>query len=105
MILVYVDYIMVVSKNTSTSVDYLANVYFLKEGSMVTHKQYIGTNIKKVQNENGSVMLSTHSADYCKADIANLDKNLNEDGKRLSQYDYGRRPYLPSFHPEIDTSA
>ena len=38
MIFVYADDIVVVSKDTSTSIDYLANIYFLKEGSMVTHK-------------------------------------------------------------------
>ena len=30
---------------------------------------------------------------------------MTDDGKSLSQYEDGRRPYPSSFHPEIDTSA
>jgi len=50
-------------------------------------------------------MWATHSGDYCKAAIANLEKTLPADGKSLSQYGDGKRPYPSSFHPEIDTSA
>ena len=50
-------------------------------------------------------MWETHSRDYCKAYIANLKKTLTADGKNLSQYRNGRRPYLSGYHPEIDTYA
>ena len=49
-------------------------------------------------------MWETHSANYYKAAISNLDKNLNAYGNSLSQYDNGRNPYLPIVHPEVYTS-
>ena len=48
-------------------------------------------------------MFAAHSVEYCKADISNLENNLNEDSKHLLQYSIVRHPYPPSFHPEIDT--
>ena len=59
---------------------------------MVTTDRYLGNSIEKVQTENGSVMCAMHIADYCKVDIANLEKNLNADGRHLSQYVNGRCP-------------
>ena len=44
MILVYVDDILVVSKDTSTAIDYLANIYVLKEESIGTPYCYLGAN-------------------------------------------------------------
>ena len=61
--------------------------------------RYLGANIEKAQNENDSVMWATHSADYCKADIANMYKTQNTYGKLLSQYGGVRCPYPPIFHP------
>ena len=59
---------------------------------MVTTYWYLGNSIEKVQTENGSVMCATHITDYCKVDIANMEKNLNADGRNLSQYVNGRCP-------------
>ena len=67
--------------------------------------RYLGANIEKVQTQESAVLWETHSGYYCKSEIANLDKTLTADGKILSQYRDGRRPYLSIFHPEIDTSA
>ena len=50
-------------------------------------------------------MCSTHSGDYCKAEIANLEKNLKDDGKILLYYGDGKCPYPSSFPPEVDTFA
>ena len=68
-ILVCVDYTMVLSKDTSIVINYLSNIYVLKEGIMGPSDQYLGANSKNVQTSNGSVMWVTHSADYCKAAI------------------------------------
>ena len=50
-------------------------------------------------------MWGTHRGDYFKSEIANLEKTLTDDRKILLQYGDVRRPYLSSFHPEIDTSS
>ena len=49
-------------------------------------------------------MWATHRGDYCEAVIANMENTLTDDGKILSHYGDGMRPYPSSFHPEIDTS-
>ena len=50
-------------------------------------------------------MCAIHSGDYFKSEIANMEKTLTADGKILFHYGDGRRPYLYSFHPDIDTST
>ena len=105
MTLVYVDGIMVVSKDTSTAIDYLANIHVLREGIIGPPDWYLGTNIDRVKNANGRIMEAMNSVDYCKVAIANMEKTVNAYGKDLSQYGDGRIPYPPIFHPEIDTST
>ena len=83
---------MVVSKDTSSDIYYLAKFYVLKEGSMGPPYWYLRDNIEKVQNSNGSVMWAMNSADYFKGDIANVENILNTYVKRLSQYGNVRRP-------------
>ena len=59
---------------------------------MVPTVRYLGDSIEKVQTENGSVMCEMHIVDYCKVDIANLEKNLNIYRRNLSQYGNVRCP-------------
>ena len=75
MILIYVDDILVLLKETSTAIDYFSNIYILKEWCMEPTNRYLGANTKKVQTANGR--------DYWKEAIVNMEKNLNADGKRL----------------------
>ena len=76
----------------------LESIYVMKQGSMGPPEQCLGA-------QDGKVMWATHSRDCCKAEIANLEKTLTADGKSLSQYRDGMRPYPSSFRPCIDTSA
>ena len=105
MVLVYVDYIQCIHKDMSVVIDALASIYVMKQGSMGLTDRYLGENNEKLQTQNSKVMWDTHSGDYSKAAIANLEKTLTAYERILSQYGYGRRPYLSSFHPQIDTSA
>ena len=91
MIIIYVNCVRIVSKDTSTSVNCLEK-YVLKEGIMIPTVRYLGDSIEKVQTENGSVMCEMHIVDYCKVDIANLEKNLNIYRRNLSQYGNVRCP-------------
>ena len=65
----------------------------------------MGENINQVQTQYSKVMWVTHSRDYCKAEMTNLENTLMDNGKRLSQYRDGRRPYPSIFHQDIDTST
>jgi len=103
MVLVYVDDILCsIHKETSVVIDTLASIYVIKKGSIGPPHHFLGKKIEKVQTQ---VVVkgiwATHSGDYCKAAITNLEKTLTADGKSLSQYGDGKCPYLSSFHPEI----
>ena len=50
MIIIYVDDILVVLKETSTDIDYLTKKYALKEGSMGPPNQHLVSNIDKGSN-------------------------------------------------------
>ena len=41
----------------------------------------LGSNIDKVQTQDGKDMWATHRGDYCEAVIANMEKTLTDDGK------------------------
>ena len=56
MVIIYVDDILVVLKDISIAINYLAKKYVLKEGRMGPTKRYIFANTWKIQTVNGSVM-------------------------------------------------
>ena len=99
MVLVYVDYILCIHKDTSVVIYALVIICVMKQGSMVPPYRYLGANIDKVQTQYGKFIWATHSGDYCKAEIANIEKTLTDNGKSLFQDGYGMHPYLPSVHP------
>ena len=89
----------------SVVIDALEIIYVMEHGNTGQIDYYLGANIEKVKTQDSKVMWETHSGDYWKASIANLEKIMTDDGKSLLQYGDGRRPYPSNFHPEIDTSA
>ena len=56
MVIIYVDDILVVLKDISIAINYLAQKYVLKEGRMGPTKRYIFANTWKIQTVNGSVL-------------------------------------------------
>ena len=105
MVLVYDDDILCTHKDKLVVIDSLTSIYMMKQGIMGPPYHYLGSNIKKVQTQEGKDLWATHRGDYCEAVIANMENTLTDDGKILSHYGDGMRPYPSSFHPEIDTSA
>ena len=82
-VLVYIDDILCIHKDTLVVIDALVSIYIMKEVRMGPPDRYLGSNTKKMQTQDGKVMWATHSRDYCKAVIANTEKTLMDDGKRL----------------------
>ena len=60
-------------------IDALASIYVIKKGSMGPRERYLVANIDKVQMRDGKVLWATHSREYCKAEIANMEKTLTAD--------------------------
>ena len=67
MVLVYVDDILCIYKDTLVVIYALVSIYFMKQGSMGPPDRYLGENVRKVQTQDGKFMWDIHSGDYCKA--------------------------------------
>ena len=93
MVLLYFYDILCNQKEKSGVIDALGRIYVMETGIMGTPDCYLGANTKKVKTQNGNVLWETHSRDYCKAEIENLEKTLAADGKSLLQYGDVRNPY------------
>ena len=69
MVLVYIDAILCINKDTSVVIDYMASIYVMKQGSMGPSDRYLGANIENLQTQYGKVMWAIHRRDYCKVVI------------------------------------
>ena len=98
MVLVYIDDILCIYKDLLVVIDAQESIYVMKQVSM-------GQTDGWFRAKDGKFIWETHSRNYCKAEISKLEKTLTSDGKILSQYRDGMRPYLSSFRPYIDTSV
>ena len=64
MVLVYVDDILCIHKDTSVVIDDLESIYFMKQGRMGPPNRYLGANIEKMQTQYGKVMWANHIRYY-----------------------------------------
>ena len=104
MVLLYVDDILCIHKDILVVIDTLESIYVTEQGSIRPPECYLGENTDKVKMQNIKVLWDTHSVDYCKAVIANLEKTPTYVWKILSQYGDGMHQYPSILHPEIETS-
>ena len=81
MVLVYDDDILCTHKDKLVVIDSLTSIYIMKQGIMGPPYHYLGSNIDKVQTQEGKDLWATHRGDYCEAVIANMEKTLTDDGK------------------------
>ena len=65
MVLVYVDDILCIHKDTSVIIDALESIYVMKQRSMGPLDRYLEANIENMKVQDGKVMWATHSRDYC----------------------------------------
>ena len=92
-VLVYGDDILCTHKDALVVIDALTSIYVMEQGSMGPPERYLGSNIEKVQTQDGKVMWANHSGDYCKSAIVYMEKTLAADEKTLSQYGGSRNSY------------
>jgi hypothetical protein len=83
MVLVYVDDIMVLSHDTKQTMDAIANLYRLKEGSVGEPTQYLGANVGKYQLPDGRKCWSLTGREYVKNAIKNVEGVLEKEGMKL----------------------
>jgi hypothetical protein len=83
MVLVYVDDIMVLSHDTKSMMDAIANLFKLKEGSVSEPTQYLGANVGKYQLPDGHECWSMTGRDYVKNALKNVQAILAKEGMKL----------------------
>ena len=65
-------------------------------------ERYLGTNIEKIQLEDGHAVWSMICVDYLIGTIQNLDKLFKEDMSILKYFGDDRSPCTSSYRSEID---
>lgn len=74
MILVYVDDILHISHDTRPAINALMKLYLIRKESMGPPNRYLGTNIDRIQTEDGQVMWSTTCVDCCVVELLEMLK-------------------------------
>jgi hypothetical protein len=95
MVLVYVDDIMVVSQDPKNTMDAIADLYRLKEGSVGEPTTYLRANVTKYQLPDGKECCAMSGRDYVKNTIKTVGMKLR------SKADH---PMAEGNHPEVDVS-
>ena len=75
--------IMVLSHDTEPTMDAIANLYQLKEGSVGEPTQYLGANVGKYQLPDGCKCWSMTGHDYVKNAVKNVKATLQKEGMKL----------------------
>jgi hypothetical protein len=77
MILVYVDDILCISKDTQRIMNHISKIYRLKEGSVKAPDRYLGANIGLWTMEGGRRAWSMSAKSYIKSAVSNLESNMD----------------------------
>ena len=106
-ILVYVDNILIIDKNSGQFMDLLKDTYTVKPSSIGEPKIYLGADINKVYYSDNPYAWSMGSQSYVKEAIRNIKKHLSHNNlkfnKKLSDPNYSSR--APFDHKsELDIS-
>jgi hypothetical protein len=102
MVLVYVDDTLCVSHEPKVTMEEIAKIYRIKEGSLGPPERYLGADISKYQLPNGKEAWAMSARSYVKAAVKNIESILDKEGLKLrAKTD---RPMVLSYRPEVDTS-
>ena len=98
--LVYVDNVLHIARDPKKDMDRMNSIYQLKDGVGPTDR-YLGDSVGKFQLHDGSVAWEITCVDYTKGAIEKFMKTLQVSGTALNNFGYGKRPYPPSYRPEL----
>ena len=110
-IMVYVDDILIISKNTKRYMAQIQEDFTLKPSSIGTPKSYLGADINKVYHSDGTSSWTMGSETYVKKVIANIKKRLESEGLRFNKKLSDPAVSAPqpfssvNYRPELDTSV
>jgi hypothetical protein len=105
MVLVYVDDILIFSRNPKQVMDDLGKLYEMKPESVREPELYLGANIEKVQLPDGRSEWAMTSRTYVKNAIKTVENLLAEDGEETRMKFAARNPFPSGYRPELDATA
>ena len=79
-VLIYVDDVLAISHEPNVIMNALTKIYWRREPPKAP-KRYLGPNIGEYEFADGGKAWYQSSDDYIKADVKNVDKELEDDGQ------------------------
>jgi hypothetical protein len=105
MIVVYVDNILVFSKDLRTIMNQLGELYELKPESVKEPDVYLGANIEKFQLRDGCTVWGMLSKTYVKNSVKVVEALLREDDPDAKLKSTAKNPFPSGYKPELDVTA
>jgi hypothetical protein len=104
MILVYVDDILCISKETTPIMKRIASMYRLKDESIGKPERYLGANIGTWSLGDGRNVWSMSASSYIKSAVANIETELTNQSPHKILRSKAYRPMRSGYRPEIDVT-
>ena len=104
MILVYVDDILIFSKDPRTIMNQLGEFYELKPESVKEPDLYLGANIEKIQVKDGRTVYGMSSRTYVKNSVKVVEALLREDDPDAKLKSTAKNPFPSGYKPELDVT-
>jgi hypothetical protein len=101
-VLCYVDDILVISHNPKETMDYLSDIYTLKEGSVKEPDLYLGNQVKKWDLDGERTCWAMSSDLYVKRAVSEVEKELGNVGECLHLPTRTTTPMSAGYRPEVD---
>ena len=100
---VYADDVIDIHHDPEEDMKIVSTFYRLNDGAG-SSERCLGTNIEKVQLDNGREVWSMTCVDYLQGAVKNVNEMITEEGNALKMMVDGHIPYPSSYRPEIDVS-
>jgi hypothetical protein len=104
MILVYIDDILCISKDTQRIMNHILKIHRLKEGSIKAPDRYLGANIGLWTMEGGRRAWSMSAKSYIKSAVSNLESKMDRMTIANILPSKSYQPFKTGYRPEIDVS-
>lgn len=102
-ILCYVDDILAISDDPHKLLSSVQLKFKLKDDKMEEPEMYLGSEVSKMNNENGDECWALSSDKYCAAMVKNIEETLGKRGLRLPSK--CSLPLTTGYKPELDCTA
>ena len=105
MILVYVDNVLMFSKDLRTIMNQLGELYELTPESVKEPDVYLGANIERVQLRDGRTVWWMSSKTYVKNSVKVVEALLREDDRDAKLKSTANIPFPSGYKPELDVTS